>query len=317
MTSSQTGVKDMKTESRLENILSTGAFAVTCECGPPKGANADVIRKKAKMIKGYVDAANVTDNQTSIVRLSSIASCAILKQECIEPIMQMVTRDRNRIAIQSDVFGAYALGINNMLCLTGDHQKFGNHPTSKNVFDMDSIQLIQTVRQMREDGRVLGGDEIDGQPKMFIGAASNPFADPFEFRVIRLAKKVKAGCDFVQTQCIYNLKKLKDFMQQVRDRGLDKKVYILGGVTPIKSLGMAKYMKEKVAGMDVPDEIIDRIKCVPKEKRADEGIKICVETIRELKEMEGIAGVHIMAIEWEEMLPVIVEEAGLLPRPGQ
>lgn len=307
----------MKTESRLENILSTGAFAVTCECGPPKGANADVIRKKAKMIKGYVDAANVTDNQTSIVRLSSIASCAILKQEGIEPIMQMVTRDRNRIAIQSDIFGAYALGINNMLCLTGDHQKFGNHPTSKNVFDMDSIQLIQTVRQMREDGRVLGGDEIDGQPKMFIGAASNPFADPFEFRVIRLAKKVKAGCDFVQTQCIYNLKKLKDFMQQVRDRGLDKKVYILGGVTPIKSLGMAKYMKEKVAGMDVPDEIIDRIKGVPKEKRADEGIKICVETIRELKEMEGIAGVHIMAIEWEEMLPVIVEEAGLLPRSGQ
>lgn len=307
----------MKTESRLENILSTGAFAVTCECGPPKGANADVIRKKAKMIKGYVDAANVTDNQTSIVRLSSIASCAILKQEGIEPIMQMVTRDRNRIAIQSDIFGAYALGINNMLCLTGDHQKFGNHPTSKNVFDMDSIQLIQTVRQMREDGRVLGGDEIDGQPKMFIGAASNPFADPFEFRVIRLAKKVKAGCDFVQTQCIYNLKKLKDFMQQVRDRGLDKKVYILGGVTPIKSLGMAKYMKEKVAGMDVPDEIIDRIKGVPKEKRADEGIKICVETIRELKEMEGIAGVHIMAIEWEEMLPVIVEETGLLPRPGQ
>ena len=230
----------MKTESRLEKILSWGTFAVTCECGPPKGANADVIRKKAKMIKGYVDAANVTDNQTSIVRLSSIASCAILKQEGIEPIMQMVTRDRNRIAIQSDIFGAFALGINNMLCLTGDHQKFGNHPTSKNVFDMDSIQLIQTVRQMRDDGRVLGGDEIDGRPEMFIGAASNPFADPSEFRVIRLAKKVKAGCDFVQTQCIYNLKKLKDFMQQVRDRGLDKKVYILGGVTPIKSLGMAK-----------------------------------------------------------------------------
>ncbi|MGA1791098.1 MAG: methylenetetrahydrofolate reductase [bacterium] len=307
----------MKTESRLEKILSAGAFAVTCECGPPKGANADVIRKKAKMIRGYVDAANVTDNQTSIVRLSSIASCAILKQECIEPIMQMVTRDRNRIAIQSDVFGAYALGINNILCLTGDHQKFGNHPTSKNVFDMDSIQLIQTVRQMRDEGRVLGGDEIDGRPKMFIGAASNPFADPFDFRVIRLAKKVKAGCDFIQTQCIYNLKKLKDFMQRIRDRGLDKKVYILGGVTPIKSLGMARYMKEKVAGMDVPDEIIDRIKGVPKEKRADEGIKICVETIRELREMEGIAGVHIMAIEWEEMLPVIVKEAGLLPRPGQ
>lgn len=306
----------MKTESKLEKVFSKGKFAVTGECGPPKGANAEVIRRKAKIIKDYVDAVNVTDNQTSIVRLSSIASCAILKQEGLEPIMQMVTRDRNRIAIESDIFGAYALGIRNILCLTGDHQTFGNHPQSKNVFDLDSIHLIQTVKMMRDEGKVLSGDEIDGELKMFIGAASNPFADPFEFRVVRLAKKVKAGCDFIQTQCIYNLNKFEEFMRTVRDRGLDKKVYILGGVTPLKSVGMAKYMKEKVAGIDIPDELIDRMRGVPKEKRADEGIKICVETIKRLKETEGVAGVHIMAIEWEEMVPRIAEEAGLLPRPS-
>jgi len=307
----------MKSGSNLEKVFEKGEFALTGECGPPRGADVEVVKEKAKHLVGYVDAVNVTDNQTSIVRMSSIGASKLLIDLGLEPVMQMVCRDRNRIAMQSDIFGAYALGIHNMLCLTGDHQKFGNHPTSKNVFDMDSIQLIQTAKLMRDEGRVLGGDEIDGRPKMFIGAASNPFADPFEFRVVRLAKKVKAGCDFIQTQCIYNLKKLEDFMQQIRERGLDRKVYILGGVTPIKSLGMARYMKEKVAGMDVPDEVIDRIKGVPKEKRADEGIKICVETIRQLKEMEGIAGVHIMAIEWEEMLPVIVEEAGLLPRPVQ
>jgi len=306
----------MKTESKLEKILEKGKFAVTGECGPPKGANAEVIKRKAKIIKDYVDAVNVTDNQTSIVRLSSIASCAILKQEGLEPIMQMVTRDRNRIAIQSDIFGAYALGIRNILCLTGDHQTFGNHPQSKNVFDMDSIHLIQTVKMMRDEGKILSGDEIDGELKMFIGAASNPFADPFEFRVVRLAKKVKAGCDFIQTQCIYDLNKFEEFMKMVRDRGLDKKVYVLAGVTPLKSVGMAKYMKEKVAGIDIPDELIDRMKGVPKEKRADEGIKICVETIKRLKEIEGVAGVHIMAIEWEEKVPRIVEEAGLLPRPS-
>ena len=306
----------MKTESKLEKILEKGKFAVTGECGPPKGANAEVIKRKAKIIKDYVDAVNVTDNQTSIVRLSSIASCAILKQEGLEPIMQMVTRDRNRIAIQSDIFGAYALGIRNILCLTGDHQTFGNHPQSKNVFDMDSIHLIQTVKMMRDEGKILSGDEIDGELKMFIGAASNPFADPFEFRVVRLAKKVKAGCDFIQTQCIYDLNKFEEFMKMVRDRGLDKKVHILAGVTPLKSVGMAKYMKEKVAGIDIPDELIDRMKGVPKEKRADEGIKICVETIKRLKEIEGVAGVHIMAIEWEEKVPRIAEEAGLLPRPS-
>jgi len=307
----------MTSKSNLERILEKGDFAVTSECGPPRGADPEIIRKKGKLIKSSVDAINVTDNQTSMVRMSSFSSCIILKEMGMNPVLQMVTRDRNRIAIQSDILGAAALGINNILCLSGDHQKFGDHDTAKNVYDMDSIHLIQTVKYMRDEGKFLGGDELKGIPKFFIGAAANPFADPFEFRVVRLAKKVAAGAQFIQTQCIYNLDRFKIWMEQVRERGLHEKVHILGGVTPIKSLGMAKYMKNMVPGMDVPDELIARIKGVDKEKRAEEGIKICVETIQQLKEMEGIHGVHIMAIEWEEMVAEIAKEAGLLPRPSE
>ena len=305
----------MTSESRLEKILEGGGFGVTSECGPPRGADAEVIKKKGTLLKGVVDAVNVTDNQTSVVRMSSLSSCVILKQMGIEPTLQMVTRDRNRIAIQSDILGAAALGINNILCLSGDHQKFGDHPTAKNVYDMDSIHLIQTVKHMRDEGKFLGGDEIKGVPRLFIGAAENPFADPFESRVVRLAKKIAAGVQFIQTQCIFNLDRFKTWMGQVRDRGLHEKVYILGGVTPMKSIGMANYMKNMVPGMDVPDELINRIKGVDKDKRGEEGIKIAVETINELKAIEGVRGVHIMAIEWEEMVPRIAEAAGLLPRP--
>lgn len=305
----------MTSDSSLEKILAAGGFGVTSECGPPRGADAEVIKKKGALLRGVVDAVNVTDNQTSVVRMSSFSSCVLLKQMGLEPTLQMVTRDRNRIAIQSDILGAAALGINNILCLSGDHQKFGDHPTAKNVYDMDSVHLIQTVRQMRDEGKFLGGDEIKGVPRLFIGAAANPFADPFESRVVRLAKKVAAGVQFIQTQCIFNLDRFKAWMEQVRDRGLHEKVYILGGITPMKSIGMANYMKNMVPGMDVPDDLIARIKGVDKEKRADEGIKIAVETINELKTIEGVRGVHIMAIEWEEMVPRIAEEAGLLPRP--
>lgn len=305
----------MKSGSKLERILTAGHFAVTGECGPPRGANAEVMRQKAAHLKGVVDAVNVTDNQTAVVRMSSLAGCLILMQEGLEPNLQMVVRDRNRIALQSDILGAYALGIRNMLCLSGDHQRFGDHPSSKNVFDLDSLQLIQTVHRMREEGKFINGQDIDTPPKMFIGAAANPFADPAEFRAVRLGKKVAAGVDFIQTQCIYNMDRFEKFMQQVRDMGLDDKVYILGGVTPMKSVGMANYMKNQVPGMDVPDEIINRMKGVAKKDQAKEGIAIAVETIQRLKEMKGIAGVHIMAIEWEERVPEIVEAAGLLPRP--
>ncbi len=305
----------MKAGSNLEKILSSGGFAVTGELGPPKGADVSVIERKASLLKGNVDAINVTDNQTAIVRMSSIAVGAILQRMGLEATMQMVCRDRNRIAIQSDIFGAYGLGIRNILCLSGDHQKFGNHPTAKNVFDLDSIQLIQTVKLMRDEHKVLGGDEIEGVPAMFIGAAANPFADPFEYRVIRLAKKVAAGVDFIQTQCIYDMDKFERFMQMVRDRGLHEKVHILAGVTPLKSVGMARYMKEKVAGMEVPDEIIARMKSAGKEKAREEGLNICVEQIQRLHKIEGVHGIHLMAIEWEDAVHTIVERAGLLPRP--
>jgi len=288
---------------------------VTSECGPPRGANPEEIRKKGELLKGVVDAINVTDNQTSVVRMSSIAACAILKQMGLNPIMQMVTRDRNRIAIQSDLLGAYALGLNTMLCLSGDHQRFGDNPSAKNVYDIDSIQLIMTVRRMREDGKFINGEPIKDPPRYFIGAAANPFADPFEIRVPRLAKKVAAGVDFVQTQCIYNLERFREFMKRVVDRGLHEKVKILAGVTPMKSVGMARYMAQSVPGMDVPEAVINRLKEAGKGNAAKEGIKMCIESIQELKEIQGVAGVHIMAIEWEEKVREIVEGAGLVPRP--
>ncbi len=305
----------MKTKSNIEKILESGGFVVTSECGPPRGADAEVIRRKGKLLQGVVDAVNVTDNQTSVVRMSSFSACIVLKEMGFDPILQMVCRDRNRIAIQSDILGAGALGINNILCLSGDHQKFGDHSMAKNVFDMDSIQLINTVRTLRDDGRFLGGEEVKGKPVLFIGAAENPFADPFEIRAARLGKKVRAGCEFLQTQCIYNIERFTKWMEMVRDRGLHERCAILAGVTPFKSVGMAKYMKNSVPGMDVPDEQIDRLKSVPKEKQSEEGIKMCVEMIQRLREIPGVRGIHIMAIEWEEKVSEIAKAAGLLPRP--
>lgn len=306
----------MKTESALEKVLEAGHLAVTSECGPPRGALPEKIREKAEMLRGYVDAINVTDNQTAVVRMSSFAACLIIRQIGLHPILQMVTRDRNRLAMQSDIIGTYTHGIDTMLCLTGDHPCFGDHPMAANVYDLDSIQFVQMVKGMRDEGRFQGGDEIQNPPKMFIGAAANPFGDPFELRVARLAKKVKAGADFIQTQCIYDLERFEKWMEGVRDRGLDEKVSILAGVTPLKSAGMAKYMKNKVPGMSVPDDLIKRMSGVAKDKQAKEGIKICVETMQRLKEMKGVRGFHIMAIEWEQKVPEIVERAGLYPRPA-
>ena len=305
----------MKTESVLEKIFTSGELAVTSECGPPRGAVPEKIIEKAKMLKGYVDAVNVTDNQTAMVRMSSFAACVFIKQLGMNPILQMVTRDRNRLAMQADILGAYSHGIDNMLCLSGDHPHFGDHPMAANVHDIDSVQFVQMIKDMRDKGKFQAGDDILNPPKMYIGAAANPFADPFELRVARLAKKVKAGTDFIQTQCIYNLAKFEKWMEGVRDRGLHEKVNIMAGITPMKTVGMAKYMKNRVPGMDVPDEIIKRMAGVPKEKQPEEGIKISVEAIERLKAVEGVKGFHIMAIEWEEKVPEIAEKAGLLPRP--
>jgi methylenetetrahydrofolate reductase (NADPH) len=304
-----------KTPSKLEKILRAGHLAVTSECGPPRGSDPETITQKAELIKNHVDAINITDNQTSVTRMCSLAACIRLKLMGLEPVLQMVTRDRNRIALQSDILGAASFDIHNILCLSGDHQSFGDSAKGQNVHDLDSMQLLQTVRHMRDEGKFLGGDDIKRPPQMFVGAAANPFADPFEIRVPRLAKKISAGAEFIQTQCIYNLDKFEEWMKQVRDRGLHEKVFIMAGLTPMKNVGMARYMKKRVPGMDVPDEIVNRLAGTPKEKQAEEGIKICIEAIERLKAVEGVAGFHIMAIEWEEKVPGIVESAGLYPRP--
>jgi len=304
-----------KSGSNLEKILKGGHFAFTGELGPPRGADVTHVREKAAHLKGVVDAVNITDNQTAVVRMSSWAASLILLQEGLEPNFQMVCRDRNRLAIQADILGAYAHGIRNMLCLSGDHQQFGDHPTAKGVFDVDSMQLIALVKKMRDEGKFLAGAELEGIPRMFIGAAANPFAEPYEWRVHRLAKKINAGVDFIQTQCIYNMERFRQWVAQANDMGLTEKAYILAGVTPMKSVGMAKYMKSKVPGMDVPDEIIGRLQGAGKGKVADEGIKIACEQIEEFKEMKGVHGVHLMAIEWEHKVPEIAEKAKVLPRP--
>ena len=303
----------MKAGTNLEKVLGSGAFAVTAEAGPPRGTVAAVVQKKAELLKGCCDAVNVTDNQTAIVRLSSLAGCVLLKGKGVEPVMQIVCRDRNRIAIQSDVLGAIALGIGNFLCLSGDHQKFGNHPGAKGVFDIDSIQLIQTLKKIRDERKFLSGDDISGEAPLFIGAAANPFADPARFRVARLAKKVQAGADFIQTQAIYDVTRFSNWMKEVRRRGLDKKVHILAGIIPPKSVGMARYLRDYVPGIYVPDEIITRLENADDVK--EEGLKIALETIEKLAEIEGVHGIHIMAVGWESIVPQIVARAGLLPRP--
>ena len=301
--------------SNLEKVLKAGEFAFTGELGPPRGTDTEEVREKARFLKGNVDSVNITDNQTAVVRMSSWAASLLIIEEGLEPNYQMVCRDRNRLAMQGDILGASALGIRNMLCLSGDHQQFGDHPDAKGVFDIDSTQLIAMVKQMRDEGLFLSGGEIEHPPKMFIGAASNPFAEPYEWRVHRLAKKIEAGADFIQTQCIYNMERFREFIHVANEEGLTDKIYILAGVTPMKSVGMARYMKGKVPGMDVPDEIIDRLKGAEKGKVADEGIKIACEQIEEFKEMKGVHGVHMMDIEWEHKVPEIAELAKVLPRP--
>jgi 5,10-methylenetetrahydrofolate reductase len=303
----------MKSGSNLERVLTEGHFAVTGELGPPKGTSADFVRRHAEVLKSHVDAANITDNQTAVVRMSSVAACAIIKQMGLDPVMQMTCRDRNRIAMQSEILGAVALDIGNLLCLSGDHQKFGNHPEAKNVHDIDSMQLIQMAKRMRDEDQFLSGDKVSGGVPLFIGAAANPFADPFEFRPLRLEKKVRAGADFIQTQGVFNVERFARYMEMVRDRGLHEQTYILAGIIPMKSAGMARYMRDYVAGLTVPDKLVERMEKA--EDAKEEGVRIAVELIEQLREIEGVRGVHIMAVAWESIVPVIVERAGLYPRP--
>ena len=303
----------MKAGSNLEKVLQSGQFAVTAELGPPKGSDAEMVKKKGNLLRHCADAINITDNQTAIARMSSIACGVILTQLNLEPVIQMVCRDRNRLAIQSDILGAAALGIKNVLCLSGDHQKFGNHPQAKNVYDIDVIHLIQTLKKMRDEKKLLEGDELTIEPRLYIGAVENPYADPYEFRVIRLAKKIKAGCDFVQTQGVFDVKKFKDWMSVITDQGLDRKVHILAGIIPVKSAGMVRYMRDYVSGISIPEEIVARMENAKDARR--EGVNICLEIIEQLKEIPGLHGIHIMAVAWETIVPIIMDEADLVPRP--
>ncbi len=306
----------MTLESNLARLLREGHFAVTAEVGPPKGASADPLLQKAAALKGYVDAVNVTDCQTAVVRLSSIAAAVHLKAAGLEPVVQMTGRDRNRIAIQSDLLGAYSLGVRNLLCLTGDHQRFGNHPEARGVFDLDSIQMVAMVRRLGDPGEFLCGEPIRGErPRFFVGAVENPFAGPLEMRVRRLEKKIEAGAEFIQTQCVFDLERFRRFMAMVREHGLHRRGRILAGVTPLKSVRMARFMRDQVAGITIPDEVLARLENAADPAAA--GVSLCVEQISELRKIEGVAGVHIMAIAWEQIVPEIVRRAGLYPRPAQ
>jgi len=309
----------VNTKSQLEKVLAAGEFAVTAEIGPPRGPDAEEVRKKARILKSCADAYNVTDNQTAVVRMSSIAAAKILLDEGLEPIMQMTCRDRNRIAMQSDLLGASALGISTCLAISGDHQiagaggKLKGHPGCKNVFDVDSIQLISILRGLGDDAVQDGGDSIDPAAKFFIGAAWTPFGPPEEFRVMRLAKKIDAGANFIQTQAVFDIARFAEAVKRAHDAGLTERTAILPGIIVPRSAGMLNYMNANVPGIEVSQDLIDRMKNTS-DKR-EEGIKITIELIKAVKEMPGVKGVHLQAIEAEELLPEVIERAGLLPRP--
>jgi methylenetetrahydrofolate reductase (NADPH) len=305
--------------SNLERVLAAGHFAVTAEVGPPRSPDPGAVKEKAGWVKGIADAYNVTDNQTAVVRMSSIAASKVLLDEGLEPVMQMVCRDRNRIAMQSDLLGAHALGIRNCLCLSGDHQiagaggKLHGHPGAKNVYDVDSIQLISILKGLRDTCVQDGGDAIDSPASFFIGAAWTPLGTPETFRTIRLAKKVEAGADFCQTQAVYDIDRFAEAMKRAEDAGLTERVAILAGIIVPRSAGMLRYMNGSVPGVEVPDALIERMKSAADRKA--EGIKITLELVEAVREIPGVKGVHLQAIEAEELLPEVIEGAGLLPRP--
>ena len=301
--------------SHLASILASGHFAVAAELSPPKGVNLDSIARDAKTLKGYADAVNVTDNQAASVRMASLPVCALLLQHSVEPVGQMTCRDRNRLAIQADLLGAAAWGIRNMLCLSGDHPRWGDHPQARPVYDLDSNHLIRMARNMVEQSCFDNGRKVNPPPQFFIGAVENPFALPYEYRPYRLAKKIAAGARFIQTQLIYNVARFREFMQHTVDLGLDQQAYILAGVGPLKSAEQARYMATQVAGMDVPQAVVDRMAKTPKAAQPKEGIHICIEIIEQVRQLAGVSGVHIMAVHWAEAVPEIVTRAGLYPRP--
>ncbi len=302
----------MKSGSKLERVLASGQFAVTAEAGPPRGSQAEVMLKKGGLLKDSCDAVNVTDNQIAMVRMSSLAGCVLLKQAGAEPVLQLALRDRNRLALQSDVLGAAALGIRNVLCLAGDHQQLGNHPTSMGVYDIDPIHLVQLVKGLRDDHRLMNGLAIAGDAPMYIGAVTNPTLDSTGLALLGLRKKITAGADFIQTQAVFDIAGFRAWMEEVRKQGLHDRVHILPSVLPIKSLEMARRMRAGIPGLRIPEELVLRMEKAP--DASEVGAKFAVELIGQLRTIAGVHGVHIMAVAWEEIVPRIVKEAGLSPR---
>ncbi|MEE8344354.1 MAG: methylenetetrahydrofolate reductase [Woeseiaceae bacterium] len=307
--------EELKSGGHLERILRQGHFVVTAELTPPDSANPKEVYDEAALCASVVDAFNATDGSGAHCHMSSISICSLLTRAGYPMVMQVSCRDRNRIAIQGDVLGGAAMGVSNVLCLSGDDVTVGDQPEAKRVFDFDSIQLLRTIRIMRDKSKFLSGRKLTEPPRLFLGAASNPFVPPYDWRPLRLAKKIEAGADFIQSQYCFDVPMLKRFMQQVRDLGLHDLVYYIVGVGPLRSDKAAEYMRTKVPGVHIPDEIVERLKKTPKNKQREEGKRICVEIIEQVRAIDGVAGVHIMAYKQQDLVPEIVEEAGLLPRP--
>ena len=293
----------------LRERLASGGFAVTAEISPPRGASTEKITATATLLRDWVDAVNVTDNQGSNVRLASWAGSLAVLKTGLEPVMQMTCRDRNRIALQSDLLGASALGITNILVMTGDHPKFGDHPEAKPVFDLDSVQLLWTLRHMRDQGAVLTGRALKPPPDCFLGAVENPFAPPAGFRAERLGKKVDAGAQFVQTQFVFDVAAFAHWMTQVRDLGLHEQCHILPGVGAVRSRNALDYMRDKVPGVFVPDDVYRRLRAVPADQTAAEGARLAAEIIQQLSAIEGVAGVHLLVAGNEQAVPGILDSA--------
>lgn len=306
---------EFKSGSRLERVLRSGRFAVTAELNPPDSADPQAVYEAALVLSSVCDGINATDASGAHVHMSSVAICALLTRAGYEPILQVSCRDKNRIAIQGDVLGAAAMGVRNVLCLTGDDVTVGDQPQAKRVFDLDSINLIRTTKIMRDKSMFLSGRKLDVPPKLFIGGASNPFVPPYDWRPLRLAKKIEAGADFIQSQYCFDVSRFREFMKRACDMGLHEKAFYLVGVGPLRSHKAAEFMRRQVPGIFIPDEIVERLRKTPKKKRRKEGKRICVEIIQQLREIEGVAGVHVMAYRQEELVAEIIEEAGLLPRP--
>ncbi|MFQ5944123.1 MAG: methylenetetrahydrofolate reductase [Anaerolineales bacterium] len=306
--------QEMRADSRLERVLRSGRFAVTAELAPADTSDPRAINQSALVLAEVADAINVTDASGAHVHMSSLAACALLRHSGYEPVLQLSCRDRNRIALQGILLGAAALDVRNVLCLTGDGVQVGDQPEAKPVFDLDSIQLLQTARIMRDSGHFLSGREIDVPPRLFLGAAANPFVPPYRFRPERLGKKAEAGADFIQTQFCFDVERFRTFMRGVRELGLHERIFILPGVGPLRSAKSAEWLRNNIPGVVIPDAIVARL--LGAQDAREEGARICIEIIEQLREIEGVAGVHVMAYRQEELVAEIVERAGLLPRRG-